>query len=160
MYPGRLPARLDAGLWRRQHTVIGTAADVAHILQTYAYPVARDAAKVRVLARCPRRSLHTHIQTHNESCPLQAHTFNCFARAQAGGQVGRVVLWELWLALWRSWTTSAVWREQVAKAIWKDVNDGVDRVVSTAAERLSRVARLERLLEGTDASAARDERYF
>ena len=74
--------------------------------------------------------------------------------------MGRVVLWELWLALWRSWTTSAVWREQVAKAIWKDVNDGVDRVVSTAAERLSRVARLERLLEGTDASAARDERDF
>ena len=36
-----------------------------------------------------------------------------------------------------------------------DVTAGVDRVVSTAAERLSRVARLERLLEGTDASAAR-----
>ena len=107
--------------------VAGTAADVAHILQTYAYPVARDAAKVRPRALPSKMPAHTHKTQRILPSPGSHFQLFC-ARAQAGGQVGRVVLWELWLALWRSWTTSAVWREQVAKAIWKDVNDGVDCV--------------------------------
>ena len=58
-------------------------------------------------------------------------------------KAGRVLRWELWLALWRSWTSSAAWREKTATALgWKDFCDGVGAV----ADRVSRVVQLERML--------------
>jgi len=62
--------------------------------------------------------------------------------AKAGGHLGRVVLWEVWLATWRSWTATTAWREKVGAALWQDSIDAV----SSVADRVARVVRLERLL--------------
>ena len=64
--------------------VAGTAADVAHILQTYAYPVARDAAKVRPRALPSKIPAHTQIQ---RILPSPGSHFQLFC-ARTGGRPG------------------------------------------------------------------------
>jgi len=63
-----------------------------------------------------------------------------------GSLVGRMMLWELWLALWQTWTKTTAWREKVGKALWREGCDGVGAV----AERVSRVVRLERMLAAVE----------
>ena len=56
------------------------------------------------------------------------------------------MLWESWLVAWRSWTATSAWREEVSAALWKDARKGVSAVADAVAERLARVAFLERML--------------
>ena len=74
--------------------------------------------------------------------------------AKAGGHLGRVMLWEFWLALWRTWTASTEWRETVGAALWKDSIEAV----SSVADRVSRVVQLERLLASDTAAETLEER--
>ena len=60
--------------------------------------------------------------------------------------MGRVMLWETWLAAWRSWTATSAWREEIGAALWKDASDGVSAVTDMVADRVSQVVRLERML--------------
>ena len=63
--------------------------------------------------------------------------------AREAAKAGRSLRWEFWLAMWRSWTSSADWREKTATALgWKDFCDGVGAV----ADRVSRIVQLERIL--------------
>ena len=63
--------------------------------------------------------------------------------------MGRTLRWELWLAMWRSWTSTATWREKAAAALVEKSRDGVGAVagrVSAVADHVSQVVRLERML--------------
>ena len=64
-------------------------------------------------------------------------------------KAGRSLRWELWLAVWRSWTATGEWRQKAADALgWKDFCDGVFDL----ADRVSRIVQLERML-AVDAGA-------